>query len=275
MPGEDVEHALEAARRLQENRIGAILTQLGENITDAPEAEQVTNHYLGVKDRVRQLGLDAEISVKLTQLGLDLNTEHCLQNVQKLAARASQLGTFLWIDMEGSAYTDRTLDVFRRVREQHPKVGVCLQSYLYRTVKDLAELLPLGGGIRLVKGAYREPPELAYPRKKDVDENYFRLAQQLLSPQARQTGIRAAFATHDLRLIQRIQRAAEEASLSPSEVEFEFLYGIQRAEQTRLAQGGYRVRVLISYGSQWFPWFIRRLAERPANIVFLVRNMFS
>jgi proline dehydrogenase len=275
LPGEDLEHALDATRKLSENKISAILTQLGENVSDTAESEAVTRHYLQGMDRIRESGLDAEVSIKPTHLGLDLSAEDCLKNVLTLAGRAGQLGKFLWIDMEGSAYTDRTLDIFRRVRAQHPKVGVCLQAYLYRTAKDLAELVPMGGGIRLVKGAYREPPEVAYPRKKDVDENYFRLTQQLLSPEARRSGIRAAFATHDVGLILRIQRAAEDASLTPSQVEFELLYGIQRAEQIRLAQAGYQVRVLISYGSEWFAWYIRRLAERPANVLFLARNLFS
>lgn len=275
MPGEDLEHALDAARRLADHRISTILTQLGENVTDLTESQAVTRHYLQALERIHQSGLDAEVSVKLTHLGLDLSTEHCLENVRTLAARSADLGKYLWIDMEGSAYTDRTLDIFRRVRAQYPKIGVCVQAYLYRTAKDLAELLPLGGGIRLVKGAYHEPPEIAYPRKKDVDENYFRFAVQLLSPEVRRTGTRAAFATHDLKLIRRIQRAAEEASLTSSQVEFELLYGIQRAEQIRLAQVGYQVRVLISYGSQWFAWFIRRLAERPSNVLFLIRNLFS
>jgi proline dehydrogenase len=275
MPGEDMEQALEAARNLQAHGIGSILTQLGENLTNTAQAEQVTTHYLGVIDRVKQLGQDVEISIKPTQLGLDQSAQQCLESLERLASRtAEQLGNFVWIDMEGSAYTDRTLELFQKARERHPNVGICLQSYLYRTPKDLAALLPLGGGIRLVKGAYREPPEIAYPRKKDVDESYMRLALQLLSPQARQR-TRAAFGTHDLKLIERIALAANESKLAKRDVEFELLYGIQRTQQIRLAQEGYRVRVLISYGSQWFPWFMRRLAERPANLGFVVRNLFS
>jgi len=275
MPGEDVSSALEAARSLQKSRISTILTQLGENVKNAGEAEAVTRHYLDVLERVEAQKLDASISVKLTQLGLDLGAEGCLANVQRLAERARELGNFLWIDMEGSAYTNATLELYRRVRAQHPDVGVCLQAYLYRTEKDLADLLPLGPAIRLVKGAYNEPPELAYPRKKDVDENYFRLARQLLDPEVRKAGTRAGFATHDLRLIQKIEQVVRELGLPKESVEFQLLYGIQRAEQVRLAQAGYRVRVLISYGSQWFPWYMRRLAERPANLTFVIRNMFS
>lgn len=275
MPGEDISQALEAARALQEGRLGTILTQLGENVKDAGEAEAVTRHYLQVLERVEQEKLDASISVKLTQLGLDLDAAGCLANVQRLVERAKELGNFVWIDMEGTAYTDATLQLYRRVRAQHPNVGVCLQAYLYRTEKDLTDLLPLAPAIRLVKGAYNEPPELAYPRKKDVDENYFRLAQRLLDPEVRKGGTRAGFATHDLRLIQKIEQVAQERGLRKESVEFQLLYGIQRPEQVRLAQAGYRVRVLISYGSQWFPWFMRRLAERPANLTFVMRNLFS
>src|SRR5262249_11187232 len=275
MPGEDVSQALEAARALQKNRIATILTQLGENVKDAGEAEAVTRHYLDVMGRVEAQKLDAVISVKLTQLGLDLDAERCFASVKRLVERAKELGTFVWIDMEGSAYTDATLQLYRRIRAQHPNVGVALQAYLYRTEKDLNDLLPLAPTIRLVKGAYNEPPELAYPRKKDVDENYFRLAQRLLDPEVRKAGTRAGFATHDLRLIQRIEHAAQEQGLSKELLEFQLLYGIQRSEQVRLAQAGYRVWVLISYGSQWFPWFMRRLAERPANLTFLMRNLLS
>jgi proline dehydrogenase len=181
----------------------------------------------------------------------------------------------VWIDMEGSAYTDATLQLYRRVRAQHPNVGVCVQSYLYRTEKDLAELLPIAPFIRLVKGAYHEPPSLAYPRKKDVDANYFRLAHRLLDPEVRKAGTRAGFATHDLRLIQKIEQLVQQLQLPKESVEFQLLYGIQRPEQVRLAQAGYRVRVLISYGSQWFPWYMRRLAERPANLTFLMRNLLT
>ena len=275
MPGEDVSSALEAARALQENRIATILTQLGENVKNAGEAEAVTRHYLDVLEKVQAQKLEAAISVKLTQLGLDLDADGCPANVQRLAKRARELGNFLWIDMEGSAYTNATLELYRRVRAQHPDVGVCLQAYLYRTEKDLADLLPLGPAIRLVKGAYNEPPDLAYPRKKDVDENYFRLARKLLDPEVRKAGTRAGFATHDLRMIQKIEQVVQELGLPRESVEFQLLYGIQRAEQVRLAQAGYRVRVLISYGSQWFPWYMRRLAERPANLTFVIRNMFS
>jgi proline dehydrogenase len=177
--------------------------------------------------------------------------------------------------MEASSYVDATLGLYRRARLAYPNVGVCLQAYLYRTADDLAALLPLGPAIRLVKGAYNEPPDRAFPRKRDVDENFFALAQQLLSDYARRAGVHAAIATHDRKLIGRVIGFAESNRIPRDRFEFQMLYGIQRAEQYRLAREGWRSIVLIAYGSYWFPWFMRRLAERPANVLFVARNLLS
>jgi proline dehydrogenase len=274
MPGEKVEDALEAARGLAESRISTVLTHLGENITDRAEAESVTQHYLEVLERIRASGLPTEISVKLTQLGLDLDREFCFANVAKLLERCPPEKT-LWIDMEQSPYVDATLDIFRRARQAHKNVGVCVQAYLYRTESDLESLIPLGAAVRLVKGAYNEPREIAFPRKKDVDESFYRLGAMLLSPEARRAGVRAAIATHDRVLINRIADRAASQGIAKDQLEFQMLYGIQRGEQLRLAREGYRSTVLIAYGSFWFPWFMRRLAERPANVLFLARNFLS
>jgi proline dehydrogenase len=274
MPGEEMADALAAARRLADNGIASLLTHLGENIADRGEAENVTRHYLAVLDQVRDAGLPAEISVKLTQLGLDLDPEFCYANLARLIEHTPAEKT-LWLDMEQSPYVDVTLALYRRARNIHGNVGVCVQAYLYRTEKDLDTLIPMGAAIRLVKGAYNEPPEIAFPKKSDVDENFFHLAQRLLSPEARRARVRAAIATHDRALIARITRWASAQGIAKPSLEFEMLYGIQRAEQLRLAQEGYRSAVLIAYGSFWYPWFIRRLAERPANILFLARNFFS
>jgi proline dehydrogenase len=274
MPGEKVEDALEAARALAQNRISTVLTHLGENVTDRAEAESVTQHYLEILERIRASGLPTEISVKLTQLGLDLDRAFCFANVSKLLEHCPPEKT-LWIDMEQSPYVDATLEIFRRARESYTNVGVCVQSYLYRTEGDLESLISLGAAVRLVKGAYNEPREIAYPVKKDVDESYYRLALMLLSPGARRGGVRAAIATHDRVLIRRIAAWAAAQGIAKDQLEFQMLYGIQRGEQLRLAQEGYRSTVLISYGSYWFPWFMRRLAERPANVLFLARNFFS
>jgi proline dehydrogenase len=272
MPGETVEAALDATRALG---VGTVLTQLGENVSDLEQARGVARHYLDVLERIRQSGLDVEISVKLTQLGLDLSREECEKNLSALIDRARALSRWIWIDIESTAYTDRTLDVYRRMLAAYTRVGVCVQAYLYRTAEDLKALLPLGGGLRLVKGAYREPPDKAFPKKSDVDENYFRLAGQLLSAGARARGVRAIFGTHDPVLIRRVEELGRSSGFSPEALEFQMLYGIRRQEQERLAKAGYRFRVLISYGDAWFPWYMRRLAERPANVLFVVKNLFA
>lgn len=273
MPGERVEDALAAAQGLQKHSIATVLTYLGEKVTDRKEAQSVTEHYLDLLEQIRRLSLPAELSVKLTQLGLDLDEELCYANLEKILRRSGD-GNCVWIDMEESTYVDRTLGLYRRARAHSPNVGVCLQAYLYRTAEDLRALLALAPAIRLVKGAYREPPDRAFPRKAAVNENYFSLVKQLLSPEMRAAGVRAAFATHDRKLIQRIIGFAGSSYRDLKSIEFQMLYGVQRREQLRLAREGWQERVLISYGSYWFPWFMRRLAERPANVFFVLRNLF-
>lgn len=279
LPGEDLEDAIGAAQRLASQRIDTLLTHLGENVSDRAEAESVTNHYMEVIDRIREARLPSEISVKLTQLGVDVDREFCYANlvqlIERLRAGSAPPQKVVWIDMEHSPYVDYTLELFARARRQYPNVGVCVQAYLYRTERDLDRLIAMSSAVRLVKGAYNEPSEIAYPQKSDVDENYFHLTQRLLSPEARRAGVRAAIATHDLKLIARISEWAAGQGISKNQLEFAMLYGIQRNEQMRLAREGYRVNVLVSYGSFWFPWFMRRLAERPANMLFLLRNVFG
>jgi proline dehydrogenase len=271
MPGERLEDALAATVDLQPVGIGTVLTRLGENVTDMGAAEETTRHYLTVSRDVRARSLDSHISVKLTQLGLDVDAGRCRANLLTLAEETKRDGIPLWIDMEQSSYVDRTLEM-RRALSGFSHVGVCLQAYLHRTADDLASLRPLGGGIRLVKGAYREPASLAIPRKADVDENYFRLATEMLAHHA---SLRSVFGTHDQRLIDRIRQQADGARVPRDAFEFHLLFGIQRAAQVRLARDGYRVKVLISYGEQWFPWYMRRLAERPANLAFVAKSMLS
>ena len=190
-------------------------------------------------------------------------------------AYAKEHNTFVWIDMEQHAYVDATLQTYRRVLAEFPNVGVCLQAYLYRTGDDLRSLIPLGGGVRLVKGAYREGANVAYPKKRDVDDNFLALAKLMMGPDARAAGLRAVFGTHDTRLIKAIQRQLDATGQPRESVEFHLLYGIQRAEQVRLAREQYRARVLISYGEYWFPWYMRRLAERPANVLFAAKQIVS
>ncbi|HEX9761076.1 MAG TPA: proline dehydrogenase family protein [Candidatus Acidoferrales bacterium] len=274
MPGETADEAIAAAAELNKHNVGVVLTRLGENIKDGAEAEEVTTHYLGVLDTIRPQNLDGELSVKLTQLGLDLSPDLCYQNLQRIIEREDARRT-VWIDMEYSQYVDATLGIYRRARAAYPNVGVCLQAYLYRTAKDLDSLLPMKPSIRLVKGAYKEPADVAFPRKKDVDENYFTLAKTLLAAQAQHPAMRVGIATHDLNLVARITKHAASQGIAQEKLEFQMLFGIQRADQLRLAGQGSRMMVLISYGSYWFPWYMRRLAERPANLWFVVRTMFA
>jgi proline dehydrogenase len=275
MPGEHIEDALAAAADLKPQGITTILTKLGENLTGVDEAEEVTRHYLDLLDRIAASGLDAQISVKPTQLGLDLDRALCERNLDRLIARAEQRNNFVWIDMESSPYVEPTLELFRRTRAQTTRVGIALQAYLYRTEKDVESLVPLGAAIRIVKGAYLESPQVAFPRKADVDANYFKLCTRLLAADARQPGAVLHIATHDVALADRLAAFIDQHDVPPSAYEFAMLYGIQRGQQQRLARGGRRLRVLISYGEYWFPWYMRRLAERPANVWFVVRTMFG
>jgi proline dehydrogenase len=271
MPGEGVDDALAASRALG---VGTVLTRLGENLRSADEAEGVARHYLEVLDRVAAERLDVEISVKLTQLGLDFSREECERHLHDLADRARSHGNWVWVDMESTAYTEVTLDVYRRLRDAFPNTGLCVQAYLYRTAEDVESLIALGSGIRLVKGAYKEPPDKAFPKKEEVDENFFRLSERLLSEGARAKGVRGIFGTHDPVLIRRIEELGRSRGLAPKDVEFQMLYGIRRQEQERLRAAGHRFRVLISYGEAWFAWYMRRLAERPANVLFVLKSLF-
>ncbi len=272
MPGEDAGAALEAARALG---VGAVLTRLGENLASAGEAEDVTKHYLGVLHRVQAEKLDVEISIKPTQLGLDFSKEECARHLQTLIERAKSQNNWVWVDMEATPYTDVTLELYKNARRKFPNTGLCVQAYLYRTEKDLQDLIALGSGVRLVKGAYKEPPDKAFPKKSDVDENFFKLATMLLSPEARAKGVRAIFGTHDPVLIRRIEEYGRAQNLPASALEFQMLYGIRRQEQVRVAKAGCKFRVLISYGEAWWAWYMRRLAERPANVLFVVKTMFA
>ncbi|MEW5981150.1 MAG: proline dehydrogenase family protein [Acidobacteriota bacterium] len=273
MPGEEFDDMLRAAEALNGEGIKVVFTRLGENVTDPAEADFVMRHYVEGLDRIRSLGLPCEPSIKLTQLGLDLDKERCYSNLRTMAERADTTGNYLWIDMEQSSYCDVTLELTRRLRGEFPRVGVCLQAYLHRTNDDLAAIKAEGIGVRMVKGAYKEPPSRAFQAKGDVDANYFRLAAAMLEPGP--AGFRAVFGTHDARLIRLIREHADRAGLGPRAFEVHMLYGIQRTEQLRLAQSGADIRVLVAYGSYWFPWYVRRLAERPANVWFVARSLFS
>jgi proline dehydrogenase len=274
MPGERLEDAMTAAAVQERQGIDTIFTKLGENVTRASEAEDVTRHYLDVLDKVQGIGLRAQISVKPTQLGLDLDRELCIRNLQRLVDRADARDNFVWIDMESSPYVDPTLDLYRRVHRTSRRVGLALQAYLYRTAQDIEALLPLGPAIRLVKGAYLEAESVAYPKKADVDENFYRLACRMLSDDARRAGGLLHIATHDPVLADRLAAFIDSQNIPRSAYEYAMLYGIQRPLQQRLVGAGRPLRVLIAYGEYWFPWYMRRLAERPANVWFVVKNVF-
>jgi len=275
MPGERLEDAMEAAATQQQQSIGTIFTKLGENLTRIDEAEEVTQHYLDVLDKVKAAGLRAQVSVKPTQLGLDLDTDLCFRNLQRLVDRAAERDNFIWVDMESSPYVDPTLDLFRRTRARSPRIGIALQAYLYRTETDIESLIPLGAAIRMVKGAYLEPPSIAYPKKADVDENFYKLCCRLLAEDAQKAGSLLHIATHDPNLVDRLGAFIDRRQVRAGGYEYAMLYGIQRSLQQRLVRGGRPLRVLIAYGEYWFPWYMRRLAERPANVWFVVKNIFG
>jgi proline dehydrogenase len=274
MPGEELIDTITAAKDFQQKNIPTVFTRLGENITNLKDADEVTNHYLEVLDRISENKIKSEISLKLTQIGLDLSFERSLENFKSITRKAETLQNFIWIDMEGSSYTSTTLDFYKRIKENYQNSGVCLQAYLKRTESDLKSLLRIKPSIRLVKGAYSEPGEIAFENKTDVDKNYFLLAEILLN-EIRDNNLRAAFATHDIKLINKITEAAVKLNVPKEKLEFQMLYGIKASEQLKLAQEGYKLRVLISYGAAWYPWYMRRLAERPANVGFVIKNIFQ
>lgn len=268
-----MEDALREAVRLTESGITSTLTLLGEHHDSADAADGVLAHYLDVLARIREKGIDAEVSAKPSQMGLSQGADEMASRYGRLAESAGS--SMVWIDMESSEHVDATLELFRVLRRTHDNVGLCLQSYLRRTASDLDALLELQPAIRLVKGAYMEPDTVAFARKRDVDQNFVRLAGVLLRARKNGAAGRPVIATHDPRMIGEANRVAYELGLAKDRYEFSMLYGIQRQEQERLARNGYAIRVLISYGESWFPWYMRRLAERPANMLFVLKQMLS
>jgi len=272
MPGETMESALDAAAPLQAVGIGTMYTKLGENLESLAEADAVADHYVAVLDAIKARGLDGEVSVKPTQLGLDLDEDRALAHLTRIAAHAASVGSYVWVDMEGSAYVDATIRLYERLRAVEPRTGLCVQAYLRRTAADLERLRPLDPAIRLVKGAYDEPAAIAYRDKGQVDANYLALAVSFLK-EGRGRPIRLGLGTHDVALIEQIAAQVAPAGIGRDGFEIEMLYGIRTGEQFRLAKAGYRVQVLIAYGDAWYPWYMRRLAERPANVTFAIRSL--
>ena len=272
MPGETLEAALDAAAPLQAAGIGTMYTKLGENLTSLDEAGAVADHYIQVLDQIQARSIRGEVSVKPTQLGLDHDEEATLGHLVRIAAHAAATGSYLWVDMEGSAYVEATIRLYERLRAVAPNTGICLQSYLRRTPSDVARLLPLDPAIRLVKGAYDEPETIVYRDKRQVDAAYLSIAVSFLRD-GRERPIRLGLGSHDVDLIEQIAEQAAAAGIGRDSFEIEMLYGIRTKEQYRLAKAGYRVVVLIAYGEHWYPWYMRRLAERPANVTFALRSM--
>jgi proline dehydrogenase len=267
--GESLQEAISAARVCNEQGMLVSLDYLGENVATAADAQRARDAYLEVFDRIAAEKLNANVSCKLTQLGLDISAEFCEGQLLSIIERAASYGNFLRVDMEGSLYTVRTIDVVKRVRTQSPAVGTVIQAYLYRSEQDVRDLLAYGCRIRLCKGAYKEPPEVAFPKKQDVDENYVKLMQMLLP-----SGFYHGIATHDPKMIAATIRYAAEEKISKDDFEFQMLYGVRTDLQRQLVRDGFRVRIYIPYGQDWFPYFMRRLAERPANLAFFARNLF-
>jgi proline dehydrogenase len=256
--GETLDEAVAAARVCNNAGMLVSLDYLGENVRTTGAAQQSRDAYLLIYERIAKENLYANVSCKLTQLGLDLNTDFCQGLVVSIVEFAASRENFLRVDMEGSSYTEKTLELVRRTRERNPAVGTVIQSYLYRSESDVSDLLRVGCRIRLCKGAYKESDEVAFQKKADVDSNYIKLMQKLLS-----SGFYHGIATHDPQMIAATIR-----------YEFQMLYGVRTDLQRRLVDDGYRVRVYIPYGQDWFPYFMRRLAERPANVWFFIRNFF-
>ncbi|HSB10067.1 MAG TPA: proline dehydrogenase family protein [Blastocatellia bacterium] len=268
--GENLQDAVDAIRQLNKKSISASFDHLGESITSEGETHREVDEYVRVLDSIAANKLDSNVSVKLTQLGLDVSRELCYVNTRKIVEVALRHNNFVRIDMEDSPKTDGTLEVFRRLRSEFENVGIVVQAYLYRTESDLDELLKTGARIRLCKGAYKEPPSAAFPSKADVDANFIKLARKLLT-----SGIYHGIATHDENIITATTQFAKEHNIRSDEFEFQMLYGIRRDVQEKLVREGYRLRVYVPYGRYWYPYFMRRLAERPANVWFILRNIIK
>ena len=267
--GETLDQALDLARRLKSEGIAVTLDHLGESVTNLEEASAARDAYLRTMEALHDAGLECNVSLKLTQFGMDISYQECLANVEQLVRRAAEIGGFIRVDMESSEYTQRTLDLVTDLHARYSAAGTVIQSYLFRSRADIEFLNARKIRVRLCKGAYLEPPAVAFPAKGDVDRNYFELSCLLLDQ-----GIYPAIATHDEVLIGRIEQYAASKGIARDAFEFQMLYGIRRDLQARLVKEGYRLRLYVPFGRAWYPYYMRRLAERPANVFFILRNMF-
>jgi proline dehydrogenase len=273
--GETLEEAIQVVKKLNEQNIQVTFDQLGESVTNESEACAARDGYLRALDAIAATHLSTHVSLKLTQMGLDLSPDVCLGNVRQIVAKAKQIGTLVTLDMEDSKYTQATLNIFKTLREEFDNIGVVIQAYLYRSEEDVKELIAMGATVRLCKGAYKEPAQVAFPQKKDVDANYLKLAQMFLQPNGNGNGAYIQIASHDEKIINWAKQYTAANKIDHTRFEFQMLYGIRNDLQRQLAADGYTMRVYVPYGTHWYPYFMRRLAERPANALFLVSNLFK
>lgn len=275
--GERIDDAIRTARELNERGLRVTMDYLGESVAEAAEAIAARDQILQLLEAIHDSGVDSNVSLKLSQMGVNLDPELAHDNVRRIISRARELGNRVRIDMEDSSLTDTTLAIFRRLRHEDglTNCGVVIQAYLFRSEDDIRELIADGAGVRLCKGAYKEPPDRAFALKADTDDNYIKLMQQLLSAEARANGVYTALATHDERIIKAAIDFTREHNIPNTAFEFQMLYGVRRELQTSLRAQGYHVRVYVPYGTAWYPYFMRRLAERPANLWFFMSNFFK
>lgn len=271
--GTSPEEAFAAIERVNAEGLLAAVTYLGENVRNSAEARAAAEVYVELLDEIKRRNLSCLPSLKLTHMGLDLSEALCLENMWRILERAQAAGTRVWIDMESSAYTERTLAIYERLARDFPQAACVIQAYLRRSEADVKQLIALGATVRLCKGAYREPAALAFPDKRQVDANYARLMDLLLSPEAIRRGVYPALATHDERLIMRAWDRARTLGIHPGQFEIQMLYGIRSDLHAPIRRQGLRLRLLIPFGEEWYGYFVRRLAERPANLIFLLKNL--
>jgi proline dehydrogenase len=268
--GERIEDAVHAVRQLNSERLKATLDVLGENVRQEHEARRAADQYIDVIERIKVTGIESHVSLKLTQMGLDIGDDFCAANVSRIVERANRYGNFVRLDMEGSHYTQRTLDMFTRLRQAHENVGIVIQAYLYRSEKDIGELNAMGARVRLCKGAYKEPSSIAFPRKEETNANFIKLMKLLLTE-----GTYPAIATHDRAIIEETLRFVKERKIPREKYEFQMLYGIGRSLQRELVAGGHTVRIYVPFGTHWLPYYTRRLRERKENVFFLLKHLFG
>jgi proline dehydrogenase len=273
--GETLDEAITVVRELNDRGILATLDHLGENVASREDAQRAAREYQELLQRIAAEGVDSTISVKLTHVGLDFGDDFCCDTMRAIIQTAKSLGNTVEIDIEGSEYTERTLTVYHCLLDDHQNLRLALQAYLFRTEQDLRGLIDRGSSVRLCKGAYEEPPTIAWKKKPEVDASFARLMDLMLSEQARENGFYAGLATHDHNLILRAEREVARQGISKDSFEFQMLNGVRRDWQLRLAADGYRLRVYVPYGTQWYPYFMRRLAERPANLLLMIRALLG